>query len=296
MLDMGLRNNLYYIRIFIIIILIGSQHGTFAQKELPANFCITEDESKLYGLLNEYRKAMNLPTIPLSKSLCYIAKTHLEDLIKNKPDSSTCNFHSWSNKGIWTPCCFQKDKNDKTCMQSKPAEITNYPGPAYEIVYWESKDASPDFAFNQWREIPASRSVIINNEKWEKFSWNAIGVGISGGFAAIWFGEELDLEKETKVCGKNIVFTNNPPVNSNEPQLVTTATNRFYLIFGSFNSINDAKTQAGKYAEEGFKKTKVISKDNKFRISLSDYSNRELANKGKSELPAKYKGAWIMEY
>ena len=239
---------------------------------------------------------MKLPAIPISKSLCYVAKTHLQDLIQNKPDTSICNLHSWSNKGDWTPCCFQKGKNSKTCMQSKPAELTNYAGPGYEIIYWESKEATPDIAFNQWRETTASRAVIINSKKWEESSWNAIGVGISGGYAAIWFGEELDIEKETKVCGKNIVFTNIPPVSPNEPQLITTATNRFYLIFGSFSSLNDAKTQAIKYNEGGFKKTKVISKDNKFRISLSDYSSKEVAEKGKSELPAKYKDAWIMEF
>ena len=296
MLNMGLKNNFIYITIFIIIIIVGSNNRTLAQKELPANFCITEDESELYGMVVEYRKAMNLPSIPLSKSLCYVAKTHLEDLIKNKPDSTTCNVHSWSNKGSWTPCCFHKDKDDKHCMQSKPTEITNYPGPAYEIVYWESKKATPEFAFKQWRETKASQSVIINTEEWKKFTWNAIGIAMSGGFASIWFGEELDVEKETKVCGKNIVYANEPPANPNEPEIVALATNRFYLIFGSFNSINDAKSQATKFKEEGFKKAKVISKDNKFRISLSDYSSKELADQGKSELPAKYKDAWVMEY
>lgn len=285
-----------YIVIFFLLGLIGFQNMTLGQKELPADFCITEEENKLFNLVNEYRKAMKLAPIPLSKSLSYIAKVHIQDLIRNKPDTNTCSFHSWSDKGEWTSCCYQKEKNDQKCMQLKPQELTNYPGKAYEIVYWESKDATPDFAFNQWREIIASRSVLINSEEWGKFSWNAIGVGIMGGFAVIWLGEEFDVEKETKVCGKNIVIANNPPTNPNEPQIITSSTNRFYLIFGNFNSINDAKSQAAKYMEEGFKKTKIISKDNKFRISLSDYSSKELANQGKKELPAKYKDAWIMPY
>lgn len=293
---MKTKINFTFLFLILIISFSGIHISLFAQKELPADFCITVEESKLYNLVNEYRKAMKLPAIPLSKSLCYVAKTHLRDLVTNKPDTSTCNMHSWSNKGDWKPCCFQKDKNDKVCMQSKPSEITNYPGLAFEIIYWESKEATAEFAFKQWRETTASQSVIINAEKWEGFSWNAVGIGIYEGYAAIWFGEELDVEKETKVCGKNIVFTNTPPTNPSEPKLVTTATNRFYLIFGSFNSIADAKNQAKKNSEEGFKKTKIISKDNKFRISLSDYASKELADQGKSELPAKYKDAWIMEY
>lgn len=287
-----LKNNILLLFIGLLVMYnIG-----LGQKDLPVDFCISTEESKLYTLVNDYRKAMNLPVIPMSKSLCYVAKSHIQDLIQNKPDTSSCNFHSWSGQGTWSPCCFQKDKDDKACMQSKPIELTNYPGIAYEIVYWESKEATADFAFEQWRETKASQSVIINSGDWEDYSWNAIGIGISGGFAAIWFGEELDIEQETKVCGKNIVFTNTPPTNSNEPQIVTTASNRFYLIFGSFNSINDAKGQAAKYFEEGFIKAKIIAKDNKFRISLSDYSSKELANKGKSELPSKYKDAWIMEF
>lgn len=293
---MNLKINFKYNILFLLITLLSIPYLASGQKELPSGFCITVDESNLYNLVNEYRKAMNLSSIPLSKSLCYVAKTHINDLIQNKPDTSTCNLHSWSSKGDWTPCCFQKDKNDKACMQSKTTEITMYPGAAYEIVYWESKETTSENAFKQWRETIASQSVIINSEKWEEFKWNAVGVGISGGYASIWFGEKLDVERETKVCGKNIVFTNNPPETPNEPQLITTATNRFYIIFGSFNSINDAKNQAIKYNTEGFKKAKIISKDNKFRISLSDYSSKELADKGKSELPAKYKDAWIMEF
>lgn len=292
--------NLYiYNRNCIFFLLIGllSLHNlVIGQKETPANFCISVEESKLYNMLYEYRKSMDLPAIPLSKSLCLVSKKHIQDLIQNRPDTSMCNMHSWSNKGIWMPCCFKKDNDDKVCMQSKPAELTNYPGIAYEITYWESKDATAENAFNQWRETNVSLSVITNGGRWDEFSWNAVGVGISGGYAAMWFGEELDVEIETKVCGKNIVFSSPISTSQTEPHLITQATNRFYLIFGSFNSINDAKGEANKYVEEGFKKAKIISKDNKYRISLSDYSTKELADIGKSELPAKYKDAWIMEF
>lgn len=293
---MNCKLKINYLLIFILLGFSNSQITLHAQKEIPANFCISVEESKLYNLVNEYRRAMKLPDIPLSKSLCFVAKTHLNDLIQHKPDTGSCNMHSWSDKGEWKACCFQKVKADKPCVQKKPTEITKYPGSAFEIVYWESKEASPEMAFKQWRETKPSQSMLINNEDWTDFSWNAVGVGISGSYAAIWFGEELDIEKETKVCGKNIVFTNNPPVINDEPQLITLPTNRFYVIFGSFSSINDAKAQAVKHVEEGFKKTKIISKDNKFRISLTDYTTKELAEQGKGELPSKYKDAWIMEY
>ena len=153
--------------LFLIFGFSNTQITLFAQKELPADFCISVEESELFNLINDYRKAMKLPAIPMSKSLSFTANKHIQDLIQNKPDTSTCNLHSWSNKGSWTPCCYQKEKDDKLCMKSKPTEITMYPGTAYEIIYWESKEATPDMAFNQWREISASQSVIINTDKWE---------------------------------------------------------------------------------------------------------------------------------
>ena len=39
-----------------------------------------------------------------------------------------------------------------------------------------------------------------------------------------------------------------------------------------------------------------ISKDNKFRISLSDYSSMEQASSAKKELPSKFKDAWVLTF
>ncbi len=269
---------------------------SYSQKDIPGDFCISEEEFKLYNLFNEYRKTMNLPAIPLSESLCFVAEKHINDLIQNKPDTNTCNFHSWSDKGEWTACCFEVELKDKSCMQKKPMELSNYPGTAYEIVYWENRNATAEKAFDQWRETVASQSMIINIKDWDSHQWNALGVSIEGNFSIAWIGEELDIEKETKVCGTETVIINEPPQTEEEQMIVSSSTGRFYVIFGNFNSINDAKEQAKKYAEEGFKKVKVISKDDKFRISLTDYPSKELANTGKKELPVKYKEAWIMKY
>jgi len=267
-----------------------------SQNEIPADFCISQEEYKLYNLINEYRKALNLPQIPLSRSLCFVAKQHITDLIQNKPDTNTCNFHSWSDKGNWKACCYEKKIKDKSCMQDKPKEITNYPGTAFEIVYWENKEANANNAFDQWRETTAARSVITNFKEWETYSWNALGIGIKKGFAIAWFGEELDVEKVTKICGTQTEIINEPPVKDDEPKVISTSSGRYYIIFGSFNSLNDARKEVVKYSENGFNKAKIISKDNKFRISLSDYSTKESASKAKKELPAKYKDAWIMPF
>jgi hypothetical protein len=271
-----------------------------AQKEIPADFCISQDELKLYNSINDYRKSQNLAAIPLSKSLCYVAQMHISDLITNKPDSAGCNFHSWSAQGQWKPCCYKKENKDKYCILSKPKEITNYPGIAHEIVYWESREASVEKALKQWKEVSVSRFIITNYREWEKCTWNAAGVAIEGGFAILWLGEDPDVEKETKVCGGETIVTITQPVAPRqEPEqglVVTSQSGRFYLIFGNMNSLKEAKLTADKYRKDGFSKVKIIATDNKYRISLADYPTKELAVQGKKELPSKFKDAWVMSF
>ena len=115
-------------------------------------------------------------------------------------------------------------------------------------------------------------------------------------FAIAWYGEEADPEINTRVCGSDRVIENKPPPTREEQLIVSSASGRFYVIVGSLSTLNDANDELNKYIQEGFKKAKVITKDNKFRISLADYSTKELANTGKKELPSKYQEAWIMGY
>ncbi|MCF8379133.1 MAG: SPOR domain-containing protein [Bacteroidales bacterium] len=286
-------NRNYFLSFLLTLILISN---SFSQDTIPPDFCISSEEYRLFNLISDYRKAMNLNEAQLSKSLSFVAKQHAIDLFTNKPDTNTCNFHSWSDKGKWIPCCFEKEVIDKSCMINKPLEITKYPGVGYEMIYWENKSANADKAFEQWRETSASRSLITNFKEWEKFKWTAVGVGIYEGFAIVWFGEEKDSETETLICGTNERVQYKVPENKEEELIVSKESGRFYIIIGSFASIDDAKLQLVKYNNEGFKKAKVVTKDNKFRISLADYATQELAAEAKKELPAKYKDAWILPF
>lgn len=286
-----------------------------SQQDSTNEFCISQEELKLYNLVNELRNINNLPQIPISNSLCRVAKMHIDDLIQNKPDTSTCSFHSWSNKGNWQDCCFTKESKDKLCMQNKPGELTGYSGKGYEVVYWESREASAQKAIDQWKETCAATSIILHTKEWQSFNWKALGVGVDGGFAVIWLGEESDPETLVKVCGGEPVKSQpvakvnievksdntnqiiiESQTNSADNLVVSEGTGRFYLIFGNYRTLPEAKSIALKYAKEGFPEAKVISKDNKFRISLADYSSKESAAAGKKELPDKFKEAWIMPF
>ncbi len=169
--------------------------------------CISAEEQKLYTLIMEYRKKNNLPSIPLSKSLTYVAQQHCMDLQKNKPDlSDKCNAHSWSGKGKWSSCCYTPDHKQSECMWNKPRELTSYKDNGYEIAVGSSKpmyshdDVTAEGALKLWQESVHHNNVILNKDIWKDNKWGAIGVGIYKGYSTVWFGDSKDEEKEPVLC------------------------------------------------------------------------------------------------
>ena len=148
---------------------------------------LSADEQQLYELIMDYRKSMNLPSIPLSESLTYVAQTHSLDLVENRPDQGKCNLHSWSEKGKWTACCYTSDHAEASCMWNKPKEISNYVYHGYEISCVGMSTLSPKEALDIWISSPPHYEVIINKGIWND-PWKAIGIGMHEGYATVWFG------------------------------------------------------------------------------------------------------------
>lgn len=158
---------------------------------------LTDEEKKLYNMIDKYRLDNGLTSIPLSKSLTYVAQTHVKDLVINKPDIGNCNAHSWSSKGKWTPCCYTPDHAQAVGMWEKPSELTNYTGFGYEIACGCNDCCSDfimtaDYALRSWKSSKPHNAVIINESIWKTAEWKAIGIGIYKGFAVVWFGEQAD--------------------------------------------------------------------------------------------------------
>jgi hypothetical protein len=155
---------------------------------------LNDEERLLYRLIMEYRNEMGLPNIPLSRSLTTVAQTHVRDLDQNNPNQGPCNLHSWSSNGTWTACCYTRDHANASCMWNKPRELTNYKGDGYEISYGSyGATATAEGALNGWKKSSGHNAVIINQGIWDD-KWNAIGIGLSNGFAVVWFGKEYDYE------------------------------------------------------------------------------------------------------
>lgn len=176
---------------FILFLLVTfSTLNSFAQQ-------LTAEEKKLYDQVMAYRKANNLPVIPVSASLTIVAQTHVKDLAEAKPDMGKCNAHSWSNKGKWTPCCYTDDHAKAAAMWAKPRELTTYKGNGYEIACGSNGCCSDfvmtaEYALDSWKGSPGHNGVILNKDPWKTSNWQAIGIGIYKGFAVVWFGEEED--------------------------------------------------------------------------------------------------------
>ena len=182
---------------FLILFLLFSGFS-LDEQEVKIEVQISAEELKLYNLLMEYRKQKNLPSIPLSKSLTYVAQLHCKDLVENKPHLKTgCNMHSWSNKGKWTACCYTDDHKQSAKMWSKPKELTSYTDAGYEIAFGtEGFTATAQNSLAGWKSSKGHNAVIINQAPWNVMKWNAIGVGIHEGFAMVWFGVAPDAEGE----------------------------------------------------------------------------------------------------
>lgn len=180
-------------------------------------------------------------------------------------------------------------------MTEKPAELTSYPGIAYELVYWDNREATASDAFDQWKTIPASKDMIINIKKWEETEWNGMGVAIKGNFAILWLGPNFDVIKETPICNsKRIIKNENAPDSANF--IVKNKTGRFYLVVASLPQLNEAHKIIKDLAAKGYRQAKIIQNDGKFRVSAVDYPTKEHALPAKNRLKADYKDVWIMEF
>ena len=167
--------------------------------------CLTPTEASLARQINKYRKEKRLPAVKLSKSLSYVAQTHVRDLVNNYRESQRCNLHSWSGKGRWTSCCYTSDQRKASCMWNKPRELTDYKGDGFEIAFYSTFTyATPDaFAadiLKGWKGSKGHNQVIINGGMWKDVEWKAMGIGIYGEYAVVWFGRLDDDAGIPGVC------------------------------------------------------------------------------------------------
>ncbi|MBI5505319.1 MAG: CAP domain-containing protein [Deltaproteobacteria bacterium] len=149
------------------------------------------EERRLHQLLNEYRAANHLPPVGLSRSLSKIARLHASDLSAHRL-AAACSIHSWSASGPWSPCCYDQRRPDTKCMWNKPRELTPYEGIGFEIAYRYTAGVRAKGALAAWQASARHKSIVLNLDGWKSRQWRAVGVGIDGEYATVWWGDEVD--------------------------------------------------------------------------------------------------------
>ncbi len=167
--------------------------------------CLNETEQELARQINEYRAEKGLPAVTLSASLSHVARVHCLDLEQTSSHSGRCNLHSWSDKGKWSSCCYTPDHKRAECMWNKPRELTSYTGDGFEIAYWTDAKFADAAAtardmLNGWKGSKPHNELIINKGIWKDVQWEAMGIGVSGGYATVWFGRETDPAGVPEMC------------------------------------------------------------------------------------------------
>lgn len=190
-------NRLVVLFIALIVLNSGSKAQAPAENLTVESLCLSNAEVKLGALINEYRKTKKLPPIPLSASLCYVARLHVQDLETTFKAGTRCNLHSWSENPAWSSCCYTEDHKRAECMWDKPRELTGYKGDGYEIAYFSNYDYSSDEEFVKdalkgWQSSRGHNEIIINAGKWLTAEWKAMGVAVYGDYTVVWFGEISD--------------------------------------------------------------------------------------------------------
>lgn len=153
---------------------------------------ITQEEQRLYQLVNAYRNEHGLPSIPLSRSLTAVAQTHVRDLQEHFQYGGRCNMHSWSNCGIWSACCYTPDHAQAQHMWNKPSQLTPYKDYGFENAYMCSGGADAEGSLEGWKHSSGHNAVILNLGKWNDTHWKSLGIAIYKNYAVLWFGKEPD--------------------------------------------------------------------------------------------------------
>jgi uncharacterized protein YkwD len=159
---------------------------------------ISQRSLDLANALNNYRKQNNLPPIPISKSLSFVAETHVKDLRDTPKPAGNCNGHSWSNKGNWTPCCYTPDHAQAKCMWGKPGELTQMKATGFEITIGQPGETNTgtvldsNKAIGMWQSSALHNDVILNRGQWQSMHWKAMGAGIIDSHACAWFSDQAD--------------------------------------------------------------------------------------------------------
>lgn len=276
-----------------LLILFAFSFLVSAQNKVPDEFCISLQEKQLFDKVNTLLDEYDKKPVKLSSSLSYVAKLHVNDLQENRPDTSICNLSSWSDKGDWTACCYNSYVPDQECMWKKPKELTTYPYRGYELVVYFEDEYTIDSVINLWSESKQVLDMLLTRGNFKEKKWVCMGVGMNEHYVSIWFGQRADKLKAPDVCIEdleaNLAGVSTAAVAGKAGSGVVT----YYLIFGSFSELKDAREAVKRYKKSGFENSGTLKSGEVFRVYLNKFTSLKEAMYAKQQLAYTYREAWV---
>lgn len=279
-----------FMKIFMFLFIFLFPGILTAQKAKQDSICISPDELHLTERINKLRKQNKLPAIPLSRSLTFVAKTHIHDLQLNRPDTSICSSVSWSDKGKWTPCCYNKYVVNMECMWDKPKELSPYKYRGYEISYFEEGLIHADSVFDLWMSSQEVKDMLLGKGIHSDKKWQAMGIAIGDHYVSLWLGQRPDPLGKPGLCSTDNQVSTQKSDGSNDSK-----TAKYYLIYGSYRLLIEAEEEVKKHQLAGFKNAQVLTNGEKIRVALSFYDSIKEAIAAKEKIKDKYKEVWILK-
>lgn len=162
-------------------------------------------EAQLAEQVNAYRRSLGLSAVSVSPALTKVAEAHAINFMLfgdgldfgKDGRGMACNLHSWAAGGPWRPFCYTDDHRYSDSMWNKPREVTGgiYAGNGYEIAFWSGGTATAENALASWKSSPGHNAVITESGAFKDMHFQAMGVGVYGHVAFIWFGTEPDKDR-----------------------------------------------------------------------------------------------------
>ncbi len=274
---------------FLVILFFLSVVGSLSaqtDKTIPSEFCISAEDNKLYESINLFLIENGQKELSLSKSLSYVANLHITDLLQNHPDTSICNLSSWSDKGEWTACCYNKYVPNQDCMWDKPKELTNFKYRGYELALFFEEDFTSDTVMQLLLSSNAVIDMLLTKGDYSKKKWVCMGLAINKEYASIWFAQRADNAGKPDICENTTASTN---------EIITESKTKYYIIASSFGKMKDAKEALKRLKQNGFDNAGVLKSGENIRVYLNELESLKEAMYFKQNLPYTYNDAWIFK-
>lgn len=281
-----LRN--HFLRFFITIItlfILGTLQSQ-NNKQIPDDFCISGVENQLFESINIFLTENGKKPLQLSKSLSYVAKVHINDLQQNHPDTSICMLSSWSDKGEWTPCCYNAYVHDPDCMWDKPKELTNFKYRGYEIALFFEEEFNADTVMQLLYSSNRVLDMLLTKGDYLSKKWVCMGIGINDNYTSIWLAQRSDKDGRPELCDNS---------EKTETNIVTFGKPKYYIIASSFIKLKDAKEALKRLKQNGFDNAGILKSGNNIRVYLKELESLKEAMYFKQKLPYTYNDAWIFK-